>query len=240
MVTGDDGEVQRGLRRPLISGVRRANVEREDRVARRSQSRRDGHGTTLRLLRASGRRTASGSSWSPARARRAARGRRGPPPEGRPRPSGRSVGPGAVEGRPPHRAEVARVRRASVPQAGGPAAAPGTIYLVGGGPGDPSALTLRAATVLASCDVVPTTTSRRVRRSMSCLRTSSSTGRSGARAHRRRRSASARRVSAAQAEVHAGTQGETEEVPDGQLHDPDPEEGDRVGQEGGDERPELR
>jgi hypothetical protein len=186
------------------------------------------------------RLAASGSSWSPARARRAARGRRGPPPEGRPRPSGRSVGPGAVEGRPPHRAEVARVRRASVPQAGGPAAAPGTIYLVGGGPGDPSALTLRAATVLASCDVVPTTTSRRVRRSMSCLRTSSSTGRSGARAHRRRRSASARRVSAAQAEVHAGTQGETEEVPDGQLHDPDPEEGDRVGQEGGDERPELR
>lgn len=37
---------------------------------------------------------------------------------------------------------------------GGPSAAPGTVHIVGGGPGDPGQLTLRAATLLASCDVV--------------------------------------------------------------------------------------
>lgn len=37
---------------------------------------------------------------------------------------------------------------------GGPPAAPGTVHIVGAGPGDPSCLTMRAATVLATCDVV--------------------------------------------------------------------------------------
>jgi uroporphyrin-III C-methyltransferase len=37
---------------------------------------------------------------------------------------------------------------------GGPPARAGTIHIVGGGPGDPGYLTLRAATVLSTCDVV--------------------------------------------------------------------------------------
>lgn len=37
---------------------------------------------------------------------------------------------------------------------GGPGAQGGTVYIVGGGPGEPGYLTLRAATLLASCDVV--------------------------------------------------------------------------------------
>lgn len=37
---------------------------------------------------------------------------------------------------------------------GGPPAAKGTVHLVGGGPGDVGLLTLRAATLLATCDVV--------------------------------------------------------------------------------------
>ena len=37
---------------------------------------------------------------------------------------------------------------------GGPPAAGGVIHIVGGGPGDPGYLTLRAAMVLSTCDVV--------------------------------------------------------------------------------------
>jgi uroporphyrin-III C-methyltransferase len=37
---------------------------------------------------------------------------------------------------------------------GGPPARGGTVYIVGGGPGDPSYLSLRAAALLATCDVV--------------------------------------------------------------------------------------
>jgi uroporphyrinogen III methyltransferase / synthase len=37
---------------------------------------------------------------------------------------------------------------------GGPDAQGGTVYIVGGGPGEPGYLTLRAATLLATCDVV--------------------------------------------------------------------------------------
>lgn len=37
---------------------------------------------------------------------------------------------------------------------GGPPARGGVIHIVGGGPGDPGYLTLRAATVLSTCDVV--------------------------------------------------------------------------------------
>lgn len=37
---------------------------------------------------------------------------------------------------------------------GGPPAAGGTIHILGGGPGDPGYLTLRAATILSTCDVV--------------------------------------------------------------------------------------
>lgn len=48
------------------------------------------------------------------------------------------------------------MRRADPPFAGlgGPPAAGGTIHIVGGGPGDAGYLTLRAATILATCDVV--------------------------------------------------------------------------------------
>src|SRR5512134_3226657 len=36
----------------------------------------------------------------------------------------------------------------------GPAARPGTVYLVGGGPGDPGLVTVRGAELIASADVI--------------------------------------------------------------------------------------